>query len=316
MDNLQHDQVMGNLAQLHHVLLPLLENRPIQFLDIPFYGNVGDLLIMLGTLHFFKKHQLTVNRFGTYFNYNPAWAGKGDVIVFQGGGNFGDIYGPFQAFRERVISALPDNRIIILPQSIHFTDDTKLKRCCELLSRHKNLHICVRDLESAQIARLMTQNVYLLPDMAHQLWPIQAKYPTTDSVLHLRRRDSEALTLNTKIDTFDWEDLVGKHWTFFMSEIAERCVYHAHRCGLNKPFSNLQARLWISQAERFVERAIALFSRYERVDSDRLHAHILSCLLSIPNRISDNSYGKNTRYISTWTALSPLVTLAQSTDIL
>jgi pyruvyl transferase EpsO len=78
---------------------------------------------------------------------------------------------------------------------------------------------------------------------------------------------------------------------------------------VNKPFANLQARLWIAQARRFVHRAIYLFSRHERVESNRLHAHILSCLLSIPNHIGDNSYGKNSRYISAWTAANPLVTL-------
>jgi pyruvyl transferase EpsO len=313
---LQHAQMMDNLVGYHEVLLPLIANQSIHYLDVPFYGNVGDLLIMLGTLRFIEKHQLNVTRFGTYFNYAPSWATSGDVILFQGGGNFGDIYGPFQAFRERVIAALPNNRIIILPQSIHFADAKKLKKCCELLSRHQDLHICVRDLASKQIALRMTPNVYLLPDMAHQLWPIQKTATAQKPVLNLRRRDAEALTINTVDHAFDWEDLVGKPWIFFMSEIAERSIYHAHRFGLNKPFSNLQARLWINQATRFVDKAIGLFSSYERVESDRLHAHILSCLLSLPNQIADNSYGKNKRYISTWTASSPQVTLVQPTDVI
>ena len=83
---------------------------------------------------------------------------------------------------------------------------------------------------------------------------------------------------------------------------------------MNKPLANLEARLWIDQAERFANQAVSLFSRYECVESDRLHAHILSCLLSIPNRISDNSYGKNKRYITNWTVDSPLVTLAESSN--
>ena len=313
---LRHAQMMDNLLGYHEVLLPLLSNKSIHYLDIPFYGNVGDLLIMLGTLSFIDKHRLNVTRFGTYFNYSPSWASNDDVIIFQGGGNFGDIYGPFQAFRERVITALPNNRIVILPQSIHFSDAEKLKKCCELLSRHKDLHICVRDSESEQIASKMTPNVYLLPDMAHQLWPIQLSAPATKSVLNLRRRDAESLNLSVAGDTFDWDDLIGKNWIFLMSEVIERSIYHTQQLGLNKPFTNLQARLWIIQARRFVDRAIKLFSSYERVESDRLHAHILSCLLSLPNQISDNSYGKNKRYISTWTASSPQVTLVHPRDVI
>ena len=304
---------MADLVSRHQVLLPLLNGRPIHYLDVPFYGNVGDLLIMLGTLHFFKKYQLQITRLGMYFNYSPAWANESDVIVFQGGGNFGDIYGPFQAFRERVIAALPNNRIVILPQSMHFSDSQKFKVCCELLSQHPDLHICVRDIESQEMARQMTPNVYLLPDMAHQLWPIRRISAPVDELLHLRRRDNEAHSQSDDFgNTFDWADLIGKGWTFFLSQVAERSMYHAHRLGLNKPFANMEAKLWIGQAERFVNQAVALFSRYERVESDRLHAHILSCLLSIPNQIADNSYGKNGRYIKTWTATSSLVAMIES----
>lgn len=305
-----HAVLMGELAGRHEVLLPLLSGGPLHYLDLPFHGNVGDLLIMQGTLHFLQKHKLPIERFGMYFNYSPAWAKRGDIIVLHGGGNFGDIYGPFQAFRERVIAALPDNRIVIMPQSIHFADPANFDRCCGILSCHPDLHICVRDHESERMARCMTRNVYLLPDMAHQLWPLSRPCGAEQPVLHLQRRDSEA-PQGTQADgtSFDWDDLVGKNWSFFLSEIAERGIFHAHRLGLNKPLANMEARMWISQAEMFIERAAALFSRHERVESNRLHAHILSCLLSIPNVISDNSYGKNSRYISTWTKDSPLVTL-------
>ena len=310
-----HANIMDGLARRHDVLLPILNGNPIHYLDLPFYGNVGDLLIMMGTLRFFKRHQVRVDTMGMYFNYSTSRAKEGDVIVFQGGGNFGDIYGPFQAFREKVIAALPNNRIVILPQSIHFSTPDSFDRCATLLSRHQDLHICVRDSQSAQMARGMTPNVYLLPDMAHQLWPMQRSSSPTAPLLQVCRRDREARNPTTiSLDTFDWEDLVGKKWAFFLSQVAERCIFHAHRIGINSPFSNLEARLWIAQSERFVDQAVSLFSAYERIRSDRLHAHILSCLLSIPNQISDNSYGKNGRYAASWTAASPLVSIGRTGD--
>jgi pyruvyl transferase EpsO len=309
----EHGAIMADLVSRHDVLLPLLKGRPIHYLDIPMYGNVGDLLIMQGTLRFLQKHRLPVSRMGMYFNYSANWAKPDDIIVFQGGGNFGDIYGPFQRFRERVIADLPKNRIVILPQSMHFSDPAKFNQCCELLSRHPDLHICVRDSESEKMARRMTPHVYLLPDMAHQLWPIARPSTPLYPLLQLRRRDNEACAPTGDVgDTFDWDDLIGKNWTFFLSQIAERSMYHAHRLGLNKPFANLEARLWIAQAERFVARAVQLFAQHERIESDRLHAHILSCLLSIPHHIDDNSYGKNSRYIAAWTSTSPLLSFEQS----
>lgn len=309
----RHQSLMASLAARHAVLLPLLRGRRLHYLDVPMYGNVGDLLIMLGTLSFFESQQLNVTRLGMYFNYSSRWAGPDDVMVFQGGGNFGDIYGPFQSFRERIVKELPNNRVVILPQTIHFSSPQCFEECCRVMSRHKDLHICVRDAKSADMAREMTKNVYLLPDMAHQLWPIGRTQLPELSVLKFLRRDGEAANApGEQSGSFDWIDLVGPVWTFLLSQVAERCMYHATRFGLNKPFATLEARIWISQARRFVDDAVRLFSKYERIDSDRLHAHILACLLSIPHRVGDNSYGKNRAYVEEWTKGSGLVELVSN----
>jgi len=308
---ISHDILMSSLPKRHEPIADLLRGRRLHYLDLPFYTNVGDLLIMLGTLRFLERAKLPVSRMGMYFNYDPAWASPDDAIVFQGGGNLGDIYVPFQRFRERVVAACPYNRIVILPQTIHFIEDACYRRCCRLFSRHPDLHICVRDERSALLAQEMTPNVYLMPDMAHQLWPVQAGQAWQSAgTLYLRRRDRESRAAAFEAgEATDWDDLVGKHWVFFLSEIAERCMTHAQRLGMNKAFSQLEAQWWIGVAQRFAGKAIAHFSRYERVESDRLHAHILACLMSMPNTIHDNSYRKNSSYITAWTQRSPLVSL-------
>jgi pyruvyl transferase EpsO len=299
---------MAQLAQRHDVLLPLIGGRPVQYLDLPMHGNVGDLLIMQGTLRFFERHRVNVNMYGMYFNYLPVWASDDDVLLLHGGGNFGDIYGPFQQFREKIIASRPKNRIVILPQSIHFDNPEKFAKCCSVLRQHRDLHICVRDSVSAALADQMSPYVYMLPDMAHQLWPLKRTCPSSLPVLQLQRRDSETISaVNNCSDTFDWNDLIGNGWTFFLSQIAERSMYHATRLGINKSFANFESLLWIRQANIFITRAAALFSKYDRVESDRLHAHILACLLSIPNEITDNIYKKNSRYINQWTKGSSLV---------
>ena len=312
-----HADVMQSLMSKHSILLDLIGQRGINYLDLPFHGNVGDLLIMLGTVSFFEKNKLPVIRKGMYFNFSSSFVQKDEIVLLHGGGNFGDIYGPFQSFRERIISDLPDNRIVILPQTIHFSDQNNFDKCCNLFSKHQDLHICVRDRRSYGLAQMMTKNVYLMPDMAHQLWPVgtggavQERKP----LLVLKRRDSEAvdngLGGDCSTDNFDWDDLIGKSWIYFLSNFMERSMYHANRFGLNYPFMNLESNWWIWQSKRFVKRATELFGCYEAVESDRLHAHILSCLMSIPNKIHDNSYGKNSSYIMEWTKDSPLVELVK-----
>lgn len=55
------------------------------------------------------------------------------VILLHGGGNFGDIYGSSQKFRKDVIELYPDNKIIILPQTIYFKIRTLRKKIFNIL---------------------------------------------------------------------------------------------------------------------------------------------------------------------------------------
>ena len=68
--------------QRHEALLELIGDAPFHYVDIPTHGNVGDLLIMHGTLAFFRKHRLSPKLIAPYDAYDPAWIDEGDVIVF------------------------------------------------------------------------------------------------------------------------------------------------------------------------------------------------------------------------------------------
>jgi pyruvyl transferase EpsO len=315
LKKMKHVELMDYLPTLHGPIASLLKGRSFHYLDVPVHGNVGDLLIMLGALTFFSKNDLNPKSFSAYFNFRSASVASGDVIVFHGGGNFGDIYGPFQAFREKLIRQFPGNRVVVMPQSIHFASDEALERCIEICRAHADLHIFVRDPQSLALAKRMTEHAHLAPDMAHHLWPVASPpgvSAPSGSVLKLLRRDSEAASKSPDgcDKGFDWDDLIGPAWRFFLSQIVERGVTQAHlRLGLGALFGDWVIKAWIWQARRFVAQATEVFAKHERVESDRLHAHILSMLMSKPNRITDNSYGKNSRYISSWTGKSPLVEL-------
>src|SRR3546814_7988516 len=95
-------------------------------------------------------------------------------IVLHGGGNFGDLYPIHQEFRERIVEQFPRNRIVIMPQSIHFKNPARLAEDARRFAAHRNLTITVRDLDSERLVREHFSNlVHLVPDMAHQLWPDQ-----------------------------------------------------------------------------------------------------------------------------------------------
>lgn len=308
---MNHENLMANLPGKHLELNNLIAGRDVHFVDYPIHPNVGDILIMLGTLEFFRKSKVRPSICAPYYAYNENWANNDTVIVFQGGGNFGDLYRGPQQTRERVISKLKGNRIVILPQTIHFEDDDNLDSCARLFREHGDLHIFVRDRKSFEIAKTMTSNAYLVPDMAHHLWGSSITLGKVKckkiGVLNFKRTDGEKGKDGFSYDrTLDWPELVGKEVSFSIRAF-NFLIKKLHNFGLNKPLLRFEYSIWIFISKILVNKSVRIFSSANEVETDRLHGHILSCLLSLPNTISDNSYGKNSSYSKEWTVMSDLV---------
>lgn len=311
-DRVRHPLLMDLLASKHDVLAELLVGRDVNYIDIPMYGNIGDLLIMSGTLKFFQKKNINVVRKASYFNFDPRWVKPGELIVFQGGGNFGDLYPGPQQIRERTIEFCKNNRVIILPQTLRFVSDGAYAACRSVMRMHRDLHICVRDEKSYELAASMSPNVYLLPDMAHQLWPVlpngacsnvQGKY------LGILRADDEAAKgedAQVAADLItDWPQLVGNREAFVRN--VHRALRALHLLGIDRYLTSAASDLWILWANKLIGEAVSLYSGFEHLTTDRLHGHILACLMAKPNTLLDNSYGKNSTYADVWTAKSDIV---------
>ncbi|MBB6671723.1 polysaccharide pyruvyl transferase family protein [Cohnella nanjingensis] len=272
----------------------------IVYLDYPVHENVGDLLIMLGTEAFFAENGIRVRGRYSCINYRsrmripPGW-----IIVCHGGGNFGDLYPRYQALRETVARRYPDHRIVVLPQTVYFQDPERQRHSLEALSRHKDLHLYVRDEVSYEAVKGHLANVYLSPDMAHQLYPIRAE-GAGDRVLGLLRTDGEAAAADTAgygLDRIaDWPELLSRG-----EKLALRWLVRAF--SLDRRLGNaLPLRpLWYRYARRLVGKAVRLYADSGRIVTSRLHGHLLACLMNKPNVLLDNSYGKNGSYYRLWT---------------
>lgn len=73
-------------------------------------------------------------------------------------------------------------------------------------------------------------------------------------------------------------------------------------------------RTYNAMAMERVRAGCALLAHGRVVVTDRLHAHILSLLMGIPNVLLDNSYGKVRRFYDEWTSSSPLTHFAQTPE--
>lgn len=310
-----HNLIMTNLKHSFSKITELIEGKKVVYLDIPVYNNIGDLLIMQGTLSYLQTNKVKCKHiFSAHFSHFGS-VKNGEVILLQGGGNFGDMYDLHQKFREKIIKRFPKNRIIILPQTVHFELNENYEKCCELFSQHDDLHFFVRDKNSYRMAVNMTPNVTLLPDMAHHLYPIKQLGETKNNMLFIKRKDIEAtgFTLDKKPDLeLDWQDLLKLHniWIKIMSKLIKLSSR------LKIMFLNrLLTKVWIKYTYYLTAKAIKLFSKYGEIYTTRLHGHILACLMDKSNIVFDNSYGKNSSYIHLWTNDSSIIKLIGSKKV-
>lgn len=297
------------------------------YLDYPVHFNVGDQLINLGAEAFFARMRYRVSvRLSLFDLCQIDWASPqrttlketarrklaeldpSAILVLHGGGNFGDIYPEFQVMRERVAEAFPDRRIVVLPQSLHFSSPEQERSSLTRLLAHPDLHVCVRDVESqATLRRYRPDAGILLPDMAHALWNTAgwAVPPREGSgSLVLGRTDAESAGLPRDIGSathLDWPDIVQ-----LGDQLAFRAIRKSMAMNLDGSY-RLPLAAWYRVRDRLVRRATRLFAAQGQIVTDRLHGMILSALLTRPVRYKDNSYGKLSRYARAWLTSSPLV---------
>ncbi|WP_307996259.1 polysaccharide pyruvyl transferase family protein [uncultured Bacteroides sp.] len=286
-----------------NALTPLISDSYVLW-DLPYYTNIGDILIWEGTECFLKDLSAQCISKCAYqtFTYRPL--PKNTTILLQGGGNFGDLWRMHQEFRLKVIELYPDNKIIILPQSIYYQDTGILESDAYLMSRHSNLTICVRDTQSLEILNsyFFKNNLLLLPDMAFCIsQQILKKYNcnSTSKILFLKRndielceKDYESYVVEDKniVDVKDWPTMEAD---FFQFKILGKLV-RFHQYSMADIFASNYLKPYL------VKKGIRFLNNYDKVYTTRLHVAILSILLGKTFVFFDNSYGKNKFFYETW----------------
>ncbi|TDQ37651.1 polysaccharide pyruvyl transferase family protein [Aureibacillus halotolerans] len=300
-------QVMTQLKEKLNVVSDVIpENSDIFFFDYPVYKNIGDMLIWQGAERFFKEKNIHVRKRFSYHKVNNKLKyeqkiniPQNVIIVCQGGGNFGDLYGPHQELRNLLIENYPDHKIVILPQTIHYQKEENEIKDFASYAKHKDLHIFVRDNKSFTTAKKYLENVYLSPDMAHALYPINRKANDSNAskTLYLMRRDLEKAPaikgFNSPNATFDWEDLFTPFSLFLL-----KVLYKMHNMNIPNVIKVKSLDLYVRYK---VNKAINMYGGHETIITSRLHGHILACLMNKGNQLMDNTYGKNSSYYKLWT---------------
>jgi pyruvyl transferase EpsO len=292
---------------IHRALeLVLDKNRSYVHFDFPNHANVGDSAIWLGETQaldwFFGKPPRSTCELLPHSVPLPKLSTNTQIIL-RGGGSLGDLWELKQLFRERIIANYPQHRIVQLPQSIFFAEDQKRERCRKVFSAHVDFHLMTRDQVSYNLAReLHNGQSYLVPDFALALQKMSRPCEPSTPILCLLRSDKEKLISTKDISSCD---LVAQDWLQEPSYIEARLLGYLKRVDQKLPGSrmilnSIRTVLFNQIADRRVRRGCLLLSQGEVVITDRLHAHILCCLMEIPHVVMDNSYGKISSFRKAW----------------
>nr|WP_241742029.1 polysaccharide pyruvyl transferase family protein [Microbacterium yannicii] len=310
-----------HLQALRTTTLSVLERvlagaTDIALIDAPNQRNVGDSLIWAGEIAYFQKLGLRIRYICDLWSYDPAGLRRAmpeGVVLFHGGGNFGDLWPGHQILREKVARDLTDYRVVQLPQSIYFADDARAAEANAILGGHPDFHVLIRD--SLSITRAAEQlpdvTISFCPDMALG-WTAPASTSdaaaASDRVVVIARADKEA---SSGLDTVDAAWLPGRetHVTDWaeLSAVSRRWRFYRNLSLCTRFYAKVRKRirfLPVRLPNRFaqwvitgindvnVSNAVHLYDGSRAVVTDRLHAHILAVLMGIPHVVLDNNYQK------------------------
>lgn len=306
------DKVMQLKQLIADSLTPLINNDYL-LLDLPYHSNLGDTLIWQGELDFLKTLPYKC-RYSTYFDGNIIIAGEKlrheTIILFHGGGNFGDIWEEPHAFRKKVLMHYPKQRTIILPQTIYYQNHNRLLEDAEFYSRFPNVTICARDICSLELLKKYFPNnpSFLVPDMAFFMDITKygrEKYP--QGSIFIKRDDKEYANnvdyshVPDDASVSDWLFLSDSKMYYRQQSIIKWGIRFDKLLGTDWKHRLLDSYWYHILRPLNVKTAIRFIDQYESVYTTRMHAAILSVILE-KNDITmfDNNYGKTSSLYCTW----------------
>ncbi len=282
--------------------------------DAPYYKNIGDVLIWEGELQFLQDLGCKVLGSFSRHTFNFPQLNKDTVILYNGGGNIGDIYPEHIKFLKSVLKHYPDNKIIVFPQTVYYKDKKLMQKDFSLISKHHNIVFCSRDFNSYdRVKSLLGEGRTLcLPDMAFCIdisKYIEKSGINSKGMLHIVRNDCEKKKYVLE-DSFGFSkchhDLV-QDWPTFVTRFDLSYLFNTvlDRMFRFLPIKGFIGPLWDKYAINhfrinMINVGISFISNFKSVKSERLHGAILSILLDKEVDIIDNSYGKNRDFYNSW----------------
>jgi pyruvyl transferase EpsO len=302
-------------------LSQILKGKKCILMIYPGYLNGGDGLIWLGELRLFEDLGVRVvssfpdTRIDKHFIDSLDY----ELILIQGGGNFGDIWPGLNECRRKVIDNYRHKKIVQLPVTIEFRDKQKLLEMQSAISKHPSFVLTVRDEISYKFAKEhFNCDTHLVPDTAFyndmSVFTDIISSQRCRDILYFMRTDKES---NVKVediekDTKDWLDyltpaMILKNYIFcrilfrdyfrFLPEVLNKTrTIMKFKKYMYRIMENYHRKKFIVE----INNVIREMNKYRLVVTDRLHIHMLSVLCDVPSILVSGIYHKNEAYYNTW----------------
>ncbi|QOR73381.1 polysaccharide pyruvyl transferase family protein [Cruoricaptor ignavus] len=257
------------------------KDKRLFLLQTPTHINIGDHFISVAEIQFLEENfpeydLIEINEKSVQdFIQFRKFISKNDIILLHGGGNLGDEYIHHEKLRRDIITLFSKNKIIILPQTIFFSESEKgrkeLEESVKIYSLHKDLTICAREKKSFDFAQEYFNNkVILVPDIVLQYHPTFKNTGGIDNKplsVGVLRSDRESVL----------DDKKRQRIISFLEQQSKKVVitdmFYEDR---TTEIDNASFR------QKLIDEKIKLFNSSSLVVTDRLHGMIVSAITGTP----------------------------------
>ncbi len=260
----------------------------IVLIGTPAHGNLGDQAIAISEIDFLNKTaenstviEIPMPLYKSQKRVLKKYIYDNDTIIISGGGWMGNLWIHNEITIREIVSNYPNNRIIIFPQTLYYSEDDfgrqTLNDTKEIFNKHKDLILTVRDKKSFDCAQngLKMENgkkLFFCPDMV--VYGTLAKEPICKPdqkiALICLRKDIEKVADNKGID-----DILIKNG-YLVEETT----------------TVLNKLIPLKQRNRVVADKMLEFKAASLVITDRLHAMLFALLSGTPCIVFNNATGK------------------------
>lgn len=185
----------------------------ILYFGIPMHPNLGDLAQCICIRKFLKenypKYKVVEVDTTVYMNKRSKLKSKmkskiknEDLIFFQSGYCTQDLGGIEDLMHQAVIKDYPNNKLIILPQTVFFKTEERREQASKVYNSHKHLLFIARDNISYKTAKEMFPDVIIkeFPDIVTTMIGSYNFKEEKDNILFCLRNDIEKFYSNDQIE--------------------------------------------------------------------------------------------------------------------